>query len=108
MKNKIINKSFIISLLLSFCGGFIELYSVKIHGVFACMQTGNMINMFANFFDNKIYLGLENISVVVIFFLGCILAETLKLKLENKIFQHINSIFNDCFCFYYCYFSFKY
>lgn len=91
MKNKIINKSFIISLLLSFCGGFIELYSVKIHGVFACMQTGNMINMFANFFDNKIYLGLENISVAVIFFLGCILAETLKLKLENKI-KYFNTL----------------
>ena len=91
MKNKIINKSFIIALLLSFCGGFIELYSVKIHGVFACMQTGNMINMFANFFDNKIYLGLENISVAVIFFLGCILAETLKLKLENKI-KYFNTL----------------
>lgn len=90
-----IKKHFTLSLLfaclLSLLGGFTELYSIKTRGIYAAMQTGNTITMFMNFIDGNIPWALDRMMVILMFFIGCLTAETLKatIKKVNKYYPQI-------------------
>ncbi len=81
--------SYLYAIILAFIGGFIELYSLKARGVFACMQTGNLVSTFVNFNENRTMLAIENIVTLITFFIGCLLNELLRYYSEkkNKNFQ---------------------
>lgn len=76
--------SYLYAIILAFIGGFIELYSLKSRGVFACMQTGNLVSTFVNFNEGKTMLAIENILTLFTFFIGCLLNELLRYYLEKK------------------------
>lgn len=90
-----IKKHFTLSLLfaclLSLLGGFTELYSIKTRGIYAAMQTGNTITMFMNFIDGNIPWALDRMMVILMFFIGCLTAESLKatIKKVNKYYPQI-------------------
>lgn len=42
------------------------------------MQTGNTITMFMNFIDGNIPWALDRMMVILMFFIGCLTAETFK------------------------------
>ena len=78
------NLSLLFALLLTFVGGFLELYSLKVHGVFAGMQTGNLITMFTALVDGKTTRALFRLAVIGVFFLGCFLSEMIRLFLKKR------------------------
>lgn len=55
------------------------------------MQTGNTITMFMNFIDGNIPWALDRMMVILMFFIGCLTAETLKatIKKVNKYYPQI-------------------
>lgn len=74
----------ILAITLSFIGGFIELYSLQVHGIFAGMQTGNLIQAFIFLSDSQFTLALYRFLLIGVFFIACLLAELLKLVLEKR------------------------
>ncbi len=74
----------IIAISLSFVGGFIELFSLQIHGVFAGMQTGNLIYTLINLIDGDLVSAGYHALMILIFFIAILLAELLKLILLKK------------------------
>lgn len=79
--------SHLFAVILCLSGGFIELYSVKTRGIYAAMQTGNLINLFMDIIDGKYALALTYLAVITVFILGCLFAEALRqiLTRQNKI-----------------------
>lgn len=74
----------IIAILLSFIGGFIELYSIQLSGVFSGMQTGNLIYTMTDLIDGDLVSAGYHALMILIFFIGILLAEFLKLVLLKK------------------------
>ncbi len=77
------NINFIKAIILSFIGGFIELYSLKVRGAFSGMQTGNLIYIFINLIDGNYTLSLFYLLILVIFIVGIIISELI-FYLSNK------------------------
>ncbi len=69
---------------MAFIGGFIELYSIKVRGTYAGMMTGNVINTFISFLDNKTKTGLFYLSCVLTFFFTCFIVEGILLLLKKN------------------------
>lgn len=64
----------IVALLLTFCGGFCDVYTfITRGGVFANMQTGNLIKFFIRLINNQSF-ELMFILPILFFVLGCIVA----------------------------------
>lgn len=76
--------SYLFAVLLCLLGGFVEIYSVKTRGIYAAMQTGNIINFFMDLIDNKIALALDNLLVIAMFFVGCVIGEGLRIFVKKK------------------------
>ena len=78
-----LNIELLMALMLTFIGGFIEIYSLRVHSIFAGMQTGNLITMFTDFIDGNMAQGLYRLLVIGVFLLGCFLAEFLRFLLRK-------------------------
>lgn len=64
----------VVALLLTFCGGFCDVYTFLTRGgVFANMQTGNLIKFFIHLINNQSF-ELMFILPILFFVLGCIIA----------------------------------
>lgn len=82
--------SLLFALVLTFIGGFVELYSVKVRGIYAAMQTGNLIYIFTNLIDQNYQLALNNAIVVILFFCGCFIGEVIRVHLKGKVLTFEN------------------
>lgn len=78
------NLFYLFSFLISFIGGFIELYSLKTRGIFCAMQTGNLLNIFMDLIDGKGLLALKSFIVLLAFIIGCALGQVLRVHLKDK------------------------
>ena len=74
----------LMALLLTFVGGFLELYSLKVHGVFAGMQTGNLITLFTDLIDGNVTQAFYRLYVLLSFLVGCFLAEGIRFLLRKR------------------------
>lgn len=88
MKNDFKFRKILFFLLLSFVGGFIEIYSLKMHGIFAGMQTGNLITMLINFIDGSYNAGLYRLTVILIFVVGLFLNRLMFKLLKGNEQKH--------------------
>ena len=85
--------------ILCFVAGFIEIYSFAVRGVFAAMQTGNMITLFISLIDKNYNLSLERGIVIIGFIVGLIIAELLKpLFKKSKLSQEFWFIILEIIC----------
>ncbi len=63
----------VIAMLLTFCGGFCDAYTfITRGGVFASMQTGNLINLFVNLIDKQTFEWMFFLPIIF-FILGCVI-----------------------------------
>lgn len=88
MKSDLKFTKVLLFLLLSFVGGLIEIYSLKIHGIFAGMQTGNLITMLINFIDGSYNAGLYRLTVILIFIFGLFLNRLMFKLLKGNEKKH--------------------
>lgn len=81
--------SFLFAVVLTFIGGFIELYSYKTRGIYSAMMTGNMIYIFTNAMDGHAWASIANLLVVLVFFIGCAIGEICRLQFSkhNRSFE---------------------
>ena len=80
--------SLITALLLTFAGGFVDAYTfIYRGGVFATMQTGNLIKLFVNL-TNGVFK-LIYLLPIIVFLIGCIVAVLLE---KTKYFSQITLI----------------
>lgn len=79
-----LNLELLMALFLTFIGGFIEIYSLRVHSIFAGMQTGNLITLFTDLIDGKPMLALYRITAILIFLFGCFLAEFVRFLLRKR------------------------
>ena len=85
MKEKTLASLEVVSaLILTFIGGFIELYSLEVNGIFAGMQTGNLIQLFIYLTDKEYTLALYRLILIVTFFISCLIAEIIRYFLNKK------------------------
>ena len=76
--------SLLLALLLSFCGGMLEAYSLTNRGFFALMQTGNLISVFINLVKGDWNSLLVSFIVVITFIIGLILSNFIEYIYEKK------------------------
>lgn len=74
----------ILALLLSFCGGFLEIYSLVCKGRFALMQTGNLIYTFTSLISSNFYEALVYLLTIVSFILGLFFSNFIEYKYSKK------------------------
>lgn len=98
MDRKIFNLDYVISILLVYIGGFIELYSMVTRGIFAGMQTGNLIYTFTNLTDEKYYVSLKYLIVFLSFVMALILGELLRLHFKNKKYFYMLIVILEMLC----------
>lgn len=84
MKNeeRLFDLELLIATFLSFVGGMMEIYSLQINGMFAGMQTGNLIAMLVSFIDGSFLIGISRLAVIFIFILGTFLNKLLFILLK--------------------------
>lgn len=78
-RRRIFNLDYLISLLIVFVGGFIELYSIKTRGIYAAMQTGNLLSIFSSLIDGEGTLAIKYLCVFLSFVIGLVLGEVTRL-----------------------------
>lgn len=83
-RRRIFNLDYLISLLIVFVGGFIELYSIKTRGIYAAMQTGNLLSIFSSLIDGKGTLAIKYLCVFLSFVIGLVLGEVTRLAFSKK------------------------
>lgn len=76
--------SLLLALILSFCGGMLEAYSLTNRGFFALMQTGNLISVFINLVKGDWNSLLVSFVVVITFIIGLILSNFIEYIYEKK------------------------
>lgn len=74
----------IIALLLSFCGGYVEFWSVTRHGIFSGMETGNLITGVISWTEGDYREMAYRFLAVGLFFLVSLLCEVIRRLLEKK------------------------
>ena len=79
-----LNIELLMALMLTLIGGFVEIYSLRVHGIFAGMQTGNLITLFTDLIDGNNIQGLYRLLVIALFLVGCFLAEFVRFLLRRK------------------------
>ncbi len=67
-----------------FLGGYTELYSIKVNGIFCAMQTGNLLNLFMHLIDEDFNQALLSLIVLLVFLSGCFLAEVYRIHFPGK------------------------
>ena len=94
LKNKITNQvqmsdSFLLGILLAFCGGFQDAYTYVIRGnVFANAQTGNVVLMSANFIQCQWWNGLRYLLPIIAFAGGIFVVENIQYHFRNAKIIH--------------------
>lgn len=73
-----------LALMLSFAGGFVELWSVTRYGVFSGMETGNLITGFVSLAGGDTETMTWRFVSVAVFFVATLLAEIARRLLEKK------------------------
>ena len=73
-----------IALLLSFCGGYVEFWSVTRHGIFSGMETGNLITGVISWAEGDYREMTYRFLAVGVFFLVSLLCEVIRRLLEKK------------------------
>lgn len=73
-----------IALLLSFCGGYVEFWSVARHGIFSGMETGNLITGVISWAEGDYREMTYRFLAVGLFFLVSLLCEVIRRLLEKK------------------------
>lgn len=89
MIKKLFNLNYYLTLLIVFIGGFIEIYSFKTRGMFAGMQTGNLLYTITNLIDQNYINALMYFLVLLSFIIGLVIAEILRLFLGKKDWFYI-------------------
>ena len=86
MKNKYRNFNFslILALVLSFCGGALEAYSLTNRGAFALMQTGNIINVFITLVKGDWSNLLVSLIVIITFIFGLFISNLIEYFCAKK------------------------
>lgn len=74
----------IIALLFSFCGGYVEFWSVTRHGIFSGMETGNLITGVISWTDGDYREMTYRFLAVGLFFLVSLLCDVIRRLLEKK------------------------
>lgn len=83
-RSKNLTFSLLLALILSFCGGMLEAYSLTNRGFFALMQTGNLISVFINLVKGDWNSLLVSFVVVITFIIGLILSNFIEYTYEKK------------------------
>lgn len=83
-RSKNLTFSLLLALILSFCGGMLEAYSLTNRGFFALMQTGNLISVFINLVKGDWNSLLVSFVVVITFIIGLILSNFIEYIYEKK------------------------
>lgn len=73
-----------IALLLSFCGGYVEFWSVARHGIFSGMETGNLITGVISWAEGDYKEMAYRFLAVGLFFLVSLLCEVIRRLLQKK------------------------
>ena len=74
----------IVALLLSFCGGYVEFWSVSRHGIFSGMETGNLITGVISWTEGDNNEMAYRFLAVALFFLVSLICEVIRRLLEKK------------------------
>ena len=83
------SESLVLSLILSFSGGFQDAYTYAVRGnVFANAQTGNIVLMSAGFMSGEWRSGLRYLLPVLAFAAGVLLAESIRRYFNGARFLH--------------------
>ena len=69
---------------LCFIAGYLDIYAFSVRGVFAAMQTGNLITLFTSLIDKNYELALIRGSVILVFFIGLFFAEWIKRFFQKR------------------------
>ena len=83
-RSKNLTFSLLLALILSFCGGMLEAYSLTNRGFFALMQTGNLISVFINLVKGDWNSLLVSFIVIITFIIGLILSNFIEYIYEKK------------------------
>ena len=83
-RSKNLTFSLLLALILSFCGGMLDAYSLTNRGFFALMQTGNLISVFINLVKGDWNSLLVSFVVVITFIIGLILSNFIEYIYEKK------------------------
>ena len=83
-RSKNLTFSLLLALILSFCGGMLDAYSLTNRGFFALMQTGNLISVFINLVKGDWNSLLVSFVVVITFIIGLILSNFIEYICEKK------------------------
>ena len=83
-RSKNLTFSLLLALILSFCGGMLDAYSLTNRGFFALMQTGNLISVFINLVKGDWDSLLVSFIVVITFIIGLILSNFIEYIYEKK------------------------
>ncbi len=79
--------------ILSFTGGFIDCYTLLLRdGVFATMQTGNLIYLMINFASNNLSLFYFRLLPIISFILGIIVITIMRYALKGRMLRIISLI----------------
>ena len=74
----------IVALLLSFCGGYVEFWSVSRHGIFSGMETGNLITGVISWTEGDNSEMAYRFLAVALFLLVSLICEVIRRLLEKK------------------------
>lgn len=99
METKQVSESIEVSMLLTFIGGFLEIYSFLLKGhVFATTITGNIVLMLFNLYSKNFNIIIKYIFPILGFCIGVVLSIIAKKKLSrNRLHWRIYVIFFEMF-----------
>lgn len=99
METKQVSESIEVSMLLTFVGGFLEIYSFLLKGhVFATTITGNIVLMLFNLYSKNFNIIIKYIFPILGFCIGVVLSIIAKKKLSrNRLHWRIYVIFFEMF-----------